>query len=122
MPIPYRLNLDGDIRDHPGAGVQVKDHLRPAWRWAADGSVMVDIPAGREAVRDWLRQEREGEWPWVDGERAKATDTDDADRLALIRAYAAALRDAPAHASIADAATATALRAIMVATVAGSRP
>ena len=118
------LNLDDDTRLYtPQTVIPPRDHLRPAWRWPAVGNeIVIDLPAGRDAVREYLRGLREAEWPWVDAERAKATDTDDAERLAAVRAYAQKLRDAPDHASIAAARTAEALRAITLQSTAGDRP
>ena len=122
-PPVFKIEIDGVARPAADYVVPPKDHLRSAWRWPANGRIIeIDLPAGRELVRGFVRQKRAVEWPWVDAERLKADDAGDVHRKAALVAYAVTLRDATAHSSIDDAGDAAALRAITLASIAGARP
>ena len=82
----------------------------------------VDLDEAKSIHRDVIRRERAAAWHEADAAWFKAMDADDAAATTTARAVRVKMRDAPAHASIAAAATVEALQLITLATILASVP
>ena len=85
--------------------------FRDAWAWPVGrGAISIDMDRARDIVRERIRGEREERWQAADAafNRALESGASTAEEAAARQA----LRDAPAHRSIADALTPAALAAI----------
>ena len=66
-----------------------------AWRHAAEGQIVVDMPAARKLKIDQIRGERDGRFPPLDAEWMKAVGQGDSAAAATVEAKRQHLRDLP---------------------------
>ena len=96
---------------------------RPAWTsLSAAGIPAVDLPKAREIHREVVRRERATAWPEADAAWFRAMDSGVQADITAAAAVRVKMRNAPAHASIAGAATVEALQQITLASILASVP
>lgn len=85
--------------------------------WTSETAQTVDIVKARDIQRDIIRAEREAAWPAADVAWFEAMDAGDQTATTAAAGVRKKMRDAPAHASIANAADFDTLRAVTLATI-----
>ena len=96
---------------------------RAAWTSIDESGIpVIDLAQGRELHRDVIRRQRATAWVEADAAWFRAMDDDDETAICAAARVRRRMRDAPAHASIAGAATVDALRQITLASILASAP
>jgi hypothetical protein len=103
------ININGDIRDAASLTVPADRVFRGAWQFNG-AAVEIDMTKARDIHRDNLRAERAPKLAALDVDYMKALEQGHV--TTTIAAEKQALRDVPADARIADAATPDALKAL----------
>lgn len=105
-----KIEIDGvtrDASDFPAAD----RYFRDAWAFA-DGVIEIDMAKARPVHRDWLREEREGEFKKLDIAWMRAIAIGDEAEANAVEAMRVKLRDVPADARIEAAASPDELKAL----------